>query len=158
MSHWGGGYDFTSRKPHRLRSAWTSGHTAAFQPDLCKVTWLDFFTYLCLGFSICKVICVFLLLREKATIWVKVHWRKIGVKRSSDLILLLWLKGCNYEGKLAFPNGIFGSDLSLPTERHYVDIFLTNKVILYKFNPARGRVMPDLSSRVHVSHFRKTGS
>lgn len=153
MSHWGRGYDFTSR----LRSAWTSGHTAAFQPDLCKATWMDF-TYLCLGFSICKVICVFLLIREKAMIWVKVHWRKIGVKRSSDLILLWWLKGCNYEGKLAFPNGISGSDLALPTDRHYVDISLTNTVILYKFNPARSRVMPDLSSRTHASHFRKTGS
>lgn len=135
----GWGLRFHIQETAQAPSAWPSGHAAAFQPDLCQVTWLDFFTYLCLGFSICKVICAFLLMRGKAMIWVKVHWRKIKVKRSSDLILLLWLKGCNYEGKLAFPNGISGSDLALPTERHYVDIFLTNKVILYKFNPARGR-------------------
>lgn len=59
--------------------------------------WLDFSIYLCLGFSICKVICAFLLTRENVMIWVKAFleetWGKKNPRSDTTLVsqrLQLW--------------------------------------------------------------------
>lgn len=81
VMHSGLQFQDPSRKPHRLQSKLTRGHSAAFQPDLCLWPWLDLFTCLCLGFSICKAIWAFLLTGETAMIWVKANWTEVGLKR-----------------------------------------------------------------------------
>lgn len=37
---------------------------------------------------------------------------------------------CSYEGKLALPNGITGSEFTIPIERHYANISQANKVLM----------------------------
>lgn len=150
VSHPGLQFQDPSRKPHKLQSKLTRGHSAAFQPDLCLWPWLDFFTYLCLGFSIGKAIRTFLLTGESAVILVKAYQRKFGVKRIWDLMWLWCLRGYRYEAKLALPNGTSWIGICAPHERYHADVVLAHKARLCKRSAeeyqipgkARGGVSP----------------